>query len=63
MPVLESMLVSLLIGPSMYCALSGIEWAWSLHCLAHAILGMHNRGKIPPLYKWWAGAVDKIGNG
>ena len=34
-------------------ALSGIEWVWSLHCLAHAILGMRRRVKVQNSVLQW----------
>ena len=64
MPVLESALASQLLGPSM-CSIwnrVGVVFALPSSCnTGHA--QMWKNSKCFPLYKWWAGAVDKTGNG
>ena len=61
MPVLESELVSRLLGPLM-CSI------WNRMGVVFALLGSCNTGhaqnsKWLPLYKWWEGAIDKTDNG
>ena len=63
-PLLESELVSRLLGQSMCSIWNRVGVVFALP-IAHATLGRCQCGKLQNriLYKWWAGAIDKTDNG